>query len=434
MKAGFLTYGCKVNQYETQAMRELLEQTGIPCASEDETPDIFIINSCTVTAESDRKTRQAVRRARREYPGAIIVLTGCMPQAFPEESSALEEADIVLGNRDPGRLLEAIFTYGKTGARVVEITPHQRDESFSGGNISNFHERTRAYLQIQNGCDRYCSYCIIPTARGPVRSKPLSDIRGEVAALSGHFREIVLVGINLTSYGRDLGLTLPDAVAAASEPAGITRVRLGSLEPDRLPPETVERLAGFEKLCPHFHLSLQSGSDGTLCRMNRHYTAVEYREICESLRAKFPGAAITTDVMVGFPGETEEEFAESLEFVRSIGFARVHVFAFSRRPGTAAARMPEQIPNRIKQERARRMAQAAEESAAQFLNGMVGSTVEVLMESSGGGYTSNYTYVRLAGSENDKNAPAGESESVIGSLIRVRITGTDESGAVGVPV
>ncbi len=402
MKVKFITLGCKVNQYESEAMLELLLQGGFQEAEAHEEADVVVVNSCTVTATGDQKARQALRRAKKQNPGAVAVLTGCWPQAFPEKAAEFQEADIVLGTKNRAGLLPHILSYLSHKQRIVDIAPHENGEKFEAMQVSSFHGRTRAFLKIEDGCNRFCSYCIIPYARGRVRSKPLSDIRAEVKSLAENgYREVVLTGINLPAYGQELGLHLCDAVEAACEEPEIRRVRLGSLEPEQLTEEVIARFQRQEKLCPQFHLSLQSGCDETLRRMNRHYTAEEYRRIVENLRAAFPGCAITTDVMVGFAGETEEEFRASLEFVKEISFAKVHVFAYSRRPGTKAYDAPDQVPERVKEERSRQMISVTLASQQDFLKAQVGKTEEVLFEQAADrnvyeGYTRNYTLVRAA--------------------------------------
>lgn len=399
MKAKIITLGCKVNQYESEAMLEALLQGGFQEAAPEEEADLVVVNSCTVTATSDQKVRQTLRRAKKDNPDAVTVLTGCMPQAFPEQAAALLEADVVLGNARRGDLLPRVLEYLSSKQRIVDIAPHETGEKFEKMAVSGFHGRTRAFLKIQDGCDRFCSYCIIPYARGRVRSKPLEDLRAEVEALGNQgYGEVVLTGINLPAYGKDLGLHLCDAVEAACQVESIRRVRLGSLEPEQLTEEVIGRMAKEEKLCPQFHLSLQSGCDETLRRMNRHYTTDEYRKIVHDLRAAFPNCAITTDIMVGFAGETEEEFQASLEFAREIAFAKVHVFAYSRRPGTRAYDAPGQVSNKVKEERSRRMIQLTKETQKAFLNAQVGRVEDVLFEQAKEqgvweGYTPNYTHV-----------------------------------------
>ena len=425
MKAAFYTLGCKVNQYETQALCEQFRAKGFEIVPPEEEADFYLVNSCTVTSTGDQKSRQAVRRFKRLHPQSIVVLTGCMPQAYPEQAQALTQADIVIGNRDSETILEAIDEYQLSGKRIFHVRPHETGEHFHGGTISSFQEHTRAFVKIQDGCDRFCSYCIIPTSRGRVRSKPLGELKEELLRLrDAGFLEIVLVGINLSSYGKDLGLSFCDAVELACSIGGILRVRLGSLEPDHLTPEVVKRLSHCEKLCPQFHLSLQSGCDETLRRMNRHYTCAEYEALCGSLRSCFPDTAVTTDVMTGFPGETEEEFAQTLAFVQKIGFEKIHVFPYSSRPGTRAAAMP-QLPKAVKEERARRLREAADEMRQRFLAGEAGKRFLVLFEAinSDGfleGYTPNYTPVRV-------RAP----QAFCGTIQEVMITGVSGDGCIG---
>ena len=405
MKVKMITLGCKVNQYESEAMLEALLQGGFQEAGPQEEADVVVVNSCTVTATSDQKVRQTLRRAKRENPGAVAVLTGCMPQAFPEEAAALLDADIVLGNARRADLLPRVLEYLSSKQRVVDIAPHENGEKFEKLAVSAFHGRTRAFLKIEDGCDRFCSYCIIPYARGRVRSKSLEDLRAEVAQLgAAGYQEVVLTGINLPAYGKDIGLHLCDAVEAACEASGIRLVRLGSLEPEQLTPPVIARMARQEKLCPQFHLSLQSGCDETLRRMNRHYTTGEYRQIVRDLRRAFPGCAITTDIMVGFAGETQEEFEASLAFAQEMAFAKVHVFAYSRRPGTRAYTMADQVENRVKEERSRRMIAVTKATQQAFLQAQVGQVEEVLFEQQKArglweGYTPNYTHVLLPSGE-----------------------------------
>ncbi len=399
MKVKFYTLGCKVNQYESQAISEALAKRGYETVINGNA-DIFIVNSCTVTAAADQKTRQAVRRFKRNNPDSIVVLTGCMPQAYPEKSKELIEADIILGNRNNEEIANAIEQYLKIGSRVFEIKEHKKGDSFSGDTISRFEERTRAYIKIQDGCNRFCSYCIIPYSRGRVRSKPLDELKAELETLAkGGYKEVVLVGINLSSYGSDIGLTFPDAVKTANDTDGIERVRLGSLEPDHLTDEVIENLAKCEKLCPQFHISLQSGCDNTLKTMNRHYTADEYRQICRKLRESFEDCTLTTDVMVGFAGESEEDFKESLDFVREIGFEKVHVFPYSVRKGTKAESFGGHVDKKIKEERSRLMTQTAEEIRLDFFRKQIGKKYSVLFETMDKdgyfcGHTANYIPVK----------------------------------------
>ena len=418
MKAAIYTLGCKVNQYESQALSELLVQNGYTLTDTHDDADVYIINSCTVTAEADRKTRQHVRKFKREHPESIVVLTGCMPQAFPEDAAALSEADIIIGNKNSGQLLQLLDSYQKFGNRVVKILPHENKEVFSSTIISSFEERTRAFIKIQDGCNRFCSYCIIPYARGRVRSKAPEDIRTELETLAGQgYREVVLVGINLSSYGQDNGHSFAEAVELACSVPGISRVRLGSLEPDHLTDEVLERLSKCEKLCPQFHISLQSGCDRTLKRMNRHYDTAEFRDLCSKLRTLFPDCTLSTDVMVGFCGESDEDFENSLAFVREIGFEKIHVFPYSVRTGTRAETMGDHLPKQIKEARAARMLELGSELRSAYLNAQTEKRTTVLFESihkdgAWFGCTPNYTPVCV------------KSETPLeGKILAVEITG-----------
>lgn len=408
MNAYFYTLGCKVNQYETQAMMRLLEEQGYTVAEyepngRDLGEAVIVINSCTVTGESDRKLRQLLRRCRRENPLATVVLTGCMPQAFPAVAADFGEADIVLGNAARRQLPAMLERFLTTGARIVEIPEH--DATFESLAINEFQGRTRAFVKIEDGCNRFCSYCIIPYARGRVRSRSLAELKEELCRLAEKgYREVVLVGINLTAYGQDNGTNICDAVECACAVEGIERVRLGSIEPDHMTPEIIARLAKCEKLCPQFHLALQSGCDATLKRMNRHYNTTQYREVCAQFRAAFPHCALTTDVMVGFPGETEEEFAQSMAFVEEIGFSRLHCFAYSRRAGTPAAKAVGQVPNGEKMRRNRLMIALGERSCNAYAERLVGENVSVLLETvqkdgTVHGYTDTYVPVVTTGGQ-----------------------------------
>lgn len=401
MKAAFYTLGCKVNQYESQAMAQNLEKHGFIITDHSEDADVYVINSCTVTAESDRKTRQTVRRFKKLHPDSIVILTGCMPQASPQAGNELSEADIVIGNKSNRLLHDYIMQYINGSGRIFAVDEHKTGDAFSGDTISSFRERTRASVKIEDGCNRFCSYCIIPYARGRVRSKPLDELGEEIAALEKNgFSEIVLVGINLSAYGMGYDYNIVDAVRLAASFDGIKRVRLGSLEPDHITDEIISGLAEIPEFCPQFHISLQSGCDKTLKRMNRHYNSAEYFELCEKLRAAFRDTTLTTDVMVGFPDETEEDFISSLNFVKKVGFEKVHVFPYSIRPGTPAAKMQNQIEKSEKERRAAIMSDACEEIRHNFLKSQVGKTLEVLVEEYhegfAQGYTANYTPVKIA--------------------------------------
>lgn len=425
MKVFFHTLGCKVNQYETQEMREMLKKSGYEITENEQDADIFVINSCTVTSESDRKTRQCVRHYKNKYPESTVVLTGCMPQSFPEMAKKLTEADIVLGNRNNSKLVESLSEYFNDDGRVLHLDCHKSGEGLISSGITDFEERTRATLKIEDGCDRFCSYCIIPKARGRVRSKPIEDIQKEVAALADNgYREIVLVGINLSAYGKGGDLDLSDAVFAAAENEKIERIRLGSLEPDHITDELIEKLVKCEKLCPQFHISLQSGCNKTLKKMNRHYTAEEYAALCDKLRKSFKDCTLTTDIMVGFPQETEEDFSDTVKFAEKIGFEKIHIFPYSRRSGTVADKMEGQIEKSVKGYRVAELSKVADKIRTEFLKNQIGKTVSVLIEGKQKdgemfGYTPNYTPVKVMGNAR------------IGSIIDVLITDYDSEFCIG---
>lgn len=425
MKVFFHTLGCKVNQYETQEMREMLKKSGYEITENEQDADIFVINSCTVTSESDRKTRQCVRHYKNKYPESTVVLTGCMPQSFPEMAKRLTEADIVLGNRNNSKLVESLSEYFNDDGRVLHLDCHKSGEGLISSGITDFEERTRATLKIEDGCDRFCSYCIIPKARGRVRSKPIEDIQKEVAALADNgYREIVLVGINLSAYGKGGDLDLSDAVFAAAENEKIERIRLGSLEPDHITDGLIEKLVKCEKLCPQFHISLQSGCDKILKKMNRHYTAEEYAALCDKLRKSFKDCTLTTDIMVGFPQETEEDFSDTVKFAEKIGFEKIHIFPYSRRSGTVADKMEGQIEKSVKGHRVAELSKVADKIRTEFLKNQIGKTVSVLIEGKQKdgemfGYTPNYTPVKVMGNAR------------IGSIIDVLITDYDSEFCIG---
>lgn len=420
MKAAFYTLGCKVNQYESEYMSEVLKNAGFTIVSPNEDADYYIVNSCTVTATADQKTRQNVRKFKRKHPNSVIILTGCMPQAFPESAEELAEADIVLSNKNNDDILDLINKYSTDKNRIIKIEKHHSGDEFQSYKINDFNERIRAFVKIEDGCDRFCSYCIIPMSRGRVRSKNPDDLRNEVETLGNHgIKEIVLVGINLSSYGKGKDFNIVDAVKICADNENICRVRLGSLEPDHITDAVIDGLSKIEKFCPQFHISLQSGCDKTLKNMNRHYTAEEYKALCQKLRTTFVDATITTDVMVGFTDESEEDFNESLEFVKDIEFEKVHVFPYSQREGTVASRRGDNIPKSTKECRASIMIEAAKGSRLKYFDSLIGSEQTVLFESNEGnniyqGYTRNYVPVRY---RSDKN--------IIGQEIKITIESVD---------
>lgn len=406
MKAAFYTLGCKVNQYETEYMSELMKNAGFEIVPPNENADYYIINSCTVTATADQKTRQNIRKFKRNHPDSVIILTGCMPQAFPEKAASLTDADIVLSNKNDGDILDLINKYHQENERIVNIEKHQSGDKFRECSINSFNERIRAFVKIEDGCDRFCSYCIIPKSRGRVRSKKPEQLKAEIENLADNgIKEIVLVGINLSAYGKNENFNIVDAVKICADNDKIKRIRLGSLEPDHITDEIIGELAKIDKFCPQFHLSLQSGCDKTLRNMNRHYTADEYRKLCDKLRKSFKDTSITTDVMVGFHQESDEDFIESLNFVKSIRFEKVHTFPYSERQGTAASKKGDDVPKNIKEQRAKILIEETEKIRKEYLEDLIGKTVEVLFENEiekniYQGYTKSYLPVRIKSSDN----------------------------------
>lgn len=406
MKAAFYTLGCKVNQYETEYMSELLKNAGFEIVSPDKEADYYIVNSCTVTATADQKTRQNIRKFKRKHPNSTVILTGCMPQAFPEEAKELIEADIIFSNKNDGDILSLINKHITENIRTILIDEHKKGDKFWDCSITDFNERIRAFVKIEDGCDRFCSYCIIPKSRGRVRSKSLEDLEKEVKNLADNsIKEIVLVGINLSAYGKGEDFDLVDAVEICANTKGIERVRLGSLEPDHITDDIIQRLAKIEKFCPQFHISLQSGCDKTLKNMNRHYTADEYYQLCNKLRKTFDDASLTTDVMVGFHQESDNDFKESLEFVKKVKFEKVHVFPYSERKGTRASEKGDDVPKSEKEKRAQIMIEETQKIRSSYLKELVEKTVSVLFENEIApkiyqGYTKNYLPVRTYSDEN----------------------------------
>lgn len=383
MRVTFYTLGCKVNQTETGALAQLFEENGYTVVPGGEAADVYVVNSCTVTNFGDQKSRKWLRRAKRENPGSVTVLTGCYPQAFPKEAAAISEADVVTGSGNRRAILADVQKVLEGEAeRVIDIRPHRKGEAFEELPMDRFAEHTRAFVKVEDGCNRQCAYCVIPRARGPVRSRAETSILQEIRRLTeAGYKEIVLTAISLPSYGTDTGSSLVELVEKAAAVPGVERLRLGSLDPDMLCDEDIARLARVSKLCPQFHLSLQSGCDKTLRAMRRPYTTAQYAAIVEKLRAAFGEAlSLTTDVIVGFPGETEEDFAASLAFVTGQRFLKVHVFPYSRREGTPAYDFPAQVPEHEKENRSHRMTAAVEAVRAEEASRMEGRRADVLLE------------------------------------------------------
>lgn len=379
----FCTLGCKVNQYETDAMEEIFLKAGYEIKDFHEKADIYVINTCTVTNMADRKSRQMIHRAKRKNPEAVIVAAGCYVEAAGEAVQEDESIDLIIGNNCKGQIVSMVEAFMEEHQKIVCKTDINHNCDYETMTISKVSEHTRAYIKIQDGCNQFCSYCIIPYARGRVRSRKPEDIFSEVFSLAkAGYKEIVLTGIHISSYGKDFEeqenlISLVEKLAVIE---GVERIRFGSLEPGFITEDVVVRLAAIEKVCPHFHLSLQSGCNETLKRMNRHYTAEEYEEKCNLLRKYFDRPSFTTDVIVGFPGETEEEFEQTKAFLEKIHFAEMHIFKYSPRKGTRAAVMPNQVDERIKTERSAKLLALAEKMSADYHAECRDKVLQVLIE------------------------------------------------------
>ena len=379
-KVAFYTLGCKVNQYETDSMKAIFENAGYEIVGFDEYSDVYVINTCTVTAMGDKKSRQIIHSAKINNKDGVVIVTGCMAQGIIRDNKTIDGADIIIGNEDRKNILTMLDEYA--GEKIVNVREIKNEREFweSEGIISE--DRTRAYIKIQDGCDRYCSYCIIPYVRGPIRSRDFNEVINEAKNMvSDGFSEIVLIGIHLASYGRDNnGKNLMDVLEELSNIEGIKRMRLGSLEPSFISEENINRMKPLDKVCKHFHLSLQSGCDTVLKRMNRKYTTGEYEEKVYMIREAFPDAAITTDVIVGFPGETEEEFNKTYEYLKRINLSKMHIFPYSRRTGTPAANMPNQVEKSVKKERADKLIKLSHNNEIEFAKRFLGRKIEVILE------------------------------------------------------
>ena len=410
----FYTLGCKVNQYETEAVTELFSDDGYEIVPFTEKADIYIVNTCSVTSMSDRKSRQIIRRAKKTNPQSIIAVMGCYSQTAPDEVLDIDGVNLVLGTKDKGSILNLVKTIDFE-SKLNAVTDIRDNHTYEDLTVKRTHDRTRAYIKIQDGCSQFCSYCIIPYARGPVRSRCEKDVIDEITTLAeAGYKEIILTGIHVASYGKDLGNTsLEELLKKADNIDGIERIRLSSIEPMTLNHEFVEKVKVCKKLCPHFHISLQSGCDATLKRMNRHYTTAQFEEVVTGLREAFTDCAITTDIMTGFAGETEEEFKETLDFVNHIAFADAHVFQYSQRRGTPAARKPNQVSPEIKEQRSKAVINAVSKSRDAFQKSQTGKTVDVLFETVDDGIyegkTANYITVHA---EYDKDI-CGKFKSVL---------------------
>lgn len=410
-KAAFYTLGCKVNQYDTEAVMELFIQSGYEIVEFHEYADVYVVNTCTVTHLSDRKCRQMLRKTKKVNPSSILVAMGCYAQAAKDSlKEQIEEVDIVVGTDNRNKIIELVKEYNKDKKQYTNIVTDIMDiYEFEELQVSTMSERTRVYLKIQEGCNNYCAYCIIPYVRGRIRSRKIENIIEEATRLAhSGFKEIILTGIHVASYGKDLNnISLIDVIKRIHDIEGIERIRMSSIEPNLITEDFVQTIKEMPKLCHHFHLSLQSGSDSVLKRMNRKYNLNEYRQSVNRLRRIWDDVAITTDIIVGFPGETDNEFNETLSFAQEIGFSQIHIFPFSPREGTPAAKMKEQVAPDIKTTRAKQLADLEKKLRKEFLTKHIGKKVHVLFEMYESdmltGYTSNYLKFQTDCKENLEN-------------------------------
>ena len=405
MKVAFSTLGCRVNVYESEAMAEKFIREGYEVVDASEAADVYVINTCTVTNMGDKKSRQIISRARRLNENATVAVVGCYSQIAPKEVSEIPGVDVVLGTRNKGDVVYYVNKARDEGKSQVHVEGVLKNKKFEELNIEEYQDKTRAFLKIQDGCNRFCTYCIIPYSRGSVCSKDPKKVLEEVNKLAEHgFKDIILSGIHTASYGLDLegSVNLIDIIEEIEKVEGIERIRIGSIEPAFFTPEVIEKIKKFKKLCPHFHLSLQSGCDATLKRMNRRYTAKEYADSVNLLRETMPDVSITTDVIVGFPGETEEEFNETYEFLKNIKLTKTHVFKYSPRKGTKAADMQDQLDGSIKEKRSKLLIELSNKNEKEFIEKFIGKEMDALIEAEVKGkdgiyegYTRNYIKVQV---------------------------------------
>lgn len=421
-----ITLGCKVNQYESEAVEEIFEARGYK--KKEKNADIYVINTCTVTNMSDRKSRQMISRARRDNPEAVIAVMGCYSQVKPEEVAAIDGVDIVLGSRNKEEVVDLCEDVLQNKGAIDKVLSLSETKTIEDLQISNQEAMTRAYMKIQDGCNMYCSYCLIPYARGNISSRDMESIKEEAKRLAQNgYKEIVLTGIHVSSYGKDLknGTSLIDVIEEVAKTKGIERIRLSSMEPRHITRDFLERMKATGKACDHFHLSLQSGSDKILKAMNRKYDTVLYKEKVAEIREVFPNAGITTDIIVGYPGESEENHKETINFVNEIKFSKTHLFKFSPREGTPAASMGEQVNGNIKKARLHELEKIEEANRKEFLEKQIGKVLSVLIESKSdlegyaGGYSTNYIKVNIK-----KDIPAN-------TIVNVKITEIIDDELVG---
>lgn len=426
-KVAFYTLGCKVNQYETNAMIERFIKANYEIVDFEELSDIYVINTCTVTNMSDRKSRQIIRRVKQINPNSILVVTGCYAQVASKELEKIEEIDLIVGNTEKKDIVNIVENYKKDISSKYEISDINNQKEFVDFGTTTYTEKTRAVIKVQDGCNNFCSYCIIPYAKGRVRSRKLESVIDEIKSIAQKgIQEVVITGIHVASYGldfKDENIRLIDLLEEINKVEGIKRIRLGSLEPNIITDEFVQRLKNVDKICDHFHLSLQSGCTETLKRMNRKYTTEDFEKVVERLRIAFPNVALTTDIIVGFPDETDEEFNTTYKYLKKIKFYKMHVFKYSQRKGTRAAVMPNQIDGNIKEERSHKLIELSNRNEEEFLDRYIGKEVYVLLEQEEGeyikGHTSNYLVVKAKGKELENK------------MLRVKITSREGDELIG---
>lgn len=425
-KVAFHTLGCKVNQYETEAMEKIFEENQFKIVEDTEVADVYVINTCTVTNLSDRKSRQFIRKVKKINKDAIVAVVGCYSQVSPEEVEKIEGVDVIIGTSDRNKIVELCEKAKYENKKINIVRSIKTYKEFEKIEVEDIKSKTRAYIKIQDGCNQFCSYCIIPYARGPIRSRDKDDILSEIEILSkSGFKEIVLTGIHVASYGKDLGdINLGELIQEIALIKDIERIRLSSVEPNLITEDFMNILVSTKKVCDHFHLSLQSGSNNILKKMNRKYTREEYKEKVDLIRKYMPDAGITTDIIVGFPGETEKEFNETIEFVREIGFSRIHVFKYSPRKGTPAAKYKNQVHGKIKNQRSKELITLGEELTEIFNKRFLNKKMDILYEEKIDDFYEGYTtnYIRVKASANN---------DIIGNIVETKIINSKDGYLIG---
>ena len=431
MKVALYTLGCRVNSYESEAMAEKFIKEGYEVVSFDEFSDVYVINTCTVTNMGDKKSRQMIGRARRHNPEAIIAVVGCYSQIASDEIAQIEGVDVVLGSRNKGDIVHWVNRAREESKQVVEVKDVLKDNKFEELAINEYQDKTRAFLKIQDGCNRFCSYCLIPFARGGVCSKEPEQILKEVKELSKNgFKEIILSGVHTASYGVDLegNWDLVKILEEINKIEGIERIRIGSIDPTFFTEGVIERICNLEKMCPHFHLSLQSGCDATLRRMNRKYTAQEYNDVVENLRKHMKDVSITTDIIAGFPGESNGEFEDTYEFLKGIKLSKMHIFKYSKRTGTKAAEMPFQVDGLIKEERSKKLIELNNTLEVEFMEKFIGIEMRVLYEEAISGKENTY----VGYTENYIKVITESEENIEGKILPTKLVSVEKENMVGI--